>query len=48
MNRLAFALVAVAGFLAGAAAMLAPVDRLFGGSGIRIDIDDEPGGGFGL
>lgn len=40
-------LLVLAGFVAGAIAMLELVDRLFGGTGIRIDID-EPGGGFGL
>lgn len=40
MTRLALVLVAVGGFLAGAAAMLALVDRLFGGSGVpRVGID---------
>lgn len=45
MTRLAFALTTLGGFLAGAAAMLVLVDRLFGGDGPTIDID-EPGGGW--
>lgn len=50
MTRLAAAaLLLLAGFVAGAIAMLELLDRLFGGSGIRVSIDDdEPGGGFGL
>lgn len=46
MTRLlvAAALLLLAGFVAGAIAMLELLDRAFGGDGIRIDVD-EPGGG---
>lgn len=48
MSRLRVLLAVAAGFVAGAYAMLWVVDRLFGGSGPRIEIgpSDEPGGGW--
>lgn len=46
MIRLAAAaLLVLVGFAAGAIAMLELLDRLFGGSGIRLAVD-EPGGGW--